>query len=147
MLRAAQVAVQRNTPLLGVNLGRLGFLADLGQERFESELSALLAEFPYYATSQIPASFYPQAVNTTDATTMGVKATLVTSANVSEDVVYAITKEVFENFEEFSSLHPAYAVLTPQNMLEGLSAPLHPGAVRYYEEAGMLGMIDPALLP
>lgn len=43
MLRAAQVAVQRDTPLLGVNLGRLGFLADLGQERFESELSALLA--------------------------------------------------------------------------------------------------------
>lgn len=112
-----------------------------------AEIDTLLSEFPYYATSQIPASFYPQAVNTTDATTMGVKATLVTSANVSEDVVYAITKEVFENFEEFSSLHPAYAVLTPQNMLEGLSAPLHPGAVRYYEEAGMLGMIDPALLP
>ena len=111
------------------------------------EVDALLAAFPYYATSQIPAAFYPQAANTSDATTMGVKATLVTSANVSDDIVYAITKEVFENFAEFSSLHPAYAVLTPQNMLEGLSAPLHSGAVRYYEESGMVAMIDPALLP
>ena len=42
MLRAAQTAVRRKTPLLGVNLGRLGFLADLGQQRFESELASLL---------------------------------------------------------------------------------------------------------
>lgn len=107
----------------------------------------LLSELPYYAESTIPASFYPQAANTSDATTIGVKATLVTSAGVPDDVVYAITKEVFENFEDFKSLHPAYAVLTPENMLQGMSAPLHPGAARYYEEAGMLGMINPDLLP
>ena len=107
----------------------------------------LLARLPYYAESTIPASFYPQAANEEDAMTIGVKATLVTSADVPEEVVYAVTKEVFENFDEFKSLHPAYAVLTPESMLQGLSAPLHPGAVRYYEESGLIDLINPDLLP
>jgi len=110
-------------------------------------IDALIERLPYYAVSVIPASLYPQAQNTSDAVTIGVKATLVTSADVSDDVVYAITKEVFENFEDFKSLHPAYQVLTKESMLQGLSAPLHPGAVRYYEEAGLLGSINPSLLP
>jgi len=52
-------------------------------------------------------------------------------------VVYAITKEVFDNFESFKKLHPAYKVLTKKGMLEGLSAPIHPGAMKYYKEAGL----------
>lgn len=111
------------------------------------EVDELIERLPYYATSTIPADFYPQAANENDATTVGVKATLVTSIDVPEEVVYAITKEVFENFEEFKSLHPAYAVLTPESMLQGLSAPLHPGAVQYYEEAGWIDDINPSLLP
>jgi len=111
------------------------------------EIDTLIGRLPYYASAQIPASFYPQSANESDATTVGVKATLITSADVSEDVVYAITKEVFENFDEFKSLHPAYAVLTKESMLQGLSAPLHPGAVRYYEEAGLIDQINPAILP
>ncbi len=107
----------------------------------------LLSRLPYYAPASIPAALYPQSANTADARTFGVKATLVTAASVPEDVVYAITKEVFENFEDFKSLHPAYQVLTPESMLQGLSAPLHDGAIRYYEEAGMIGMINPELLP
>lgn len=107
----------------------------------------LLSELPYYAEAVIPASFYPQAANTEDITTVGVKATVVTSASVSDDVVYAITKEVFENLDEFKALHPAFGVLTAQNMLSGLSAPLHPGAVRYFEEAGLAQFINPNLLP
>jgi len=66
-----------------------------------------------------------------------VKATLVTSATVSDDIVYAVTKEVFENLEAFRKVHPAYEGLTRESMLEGLSAPLHPGAIRYYEEVGL----------
>jgi len=62
----------------------------------------------------------------------------VTSIRVPEAVVYAITKEVFENLEEFKTLHPAYKTLTPKSMLQGLTAPLHPGARRYFEEAGLL---------
>jgi TRAP-type uncharacterized transport system substrate-binding protein len=56
----------------------------------------------------------------------------------ADEVVYAITKEVFDNFEEFRKLHPAYEVLTRESMLEGLSAPIHPGAMKYYKEAGLI---------
>jgi TRAP transporter TAXI family solute receptor len=81
---------------------------------------------------------YPAAENDQDVPTFGVKATFVTSIKVPEDVVYAITKEVFDNFEAFKKLHPAYGGLTKKNMLEGLSAPLHPGAVKYYKEVGLM---------
>ena len=69
--------------------------------------------------------------------TFGVKATFVTSTRVPDSIVYIITKEVFENFEAFKKLHPAYQVLTKKGMLEGLSAPIHPGAMRYFKEVGL----------
>ncbi len=100
-------------------------------------IDSLLEKFPYYAKAYIPVKLYPGAENTENVDTFGVKATFVTSAKVSEDVVYAITKEVFDNFDSFKKLHPAYAVLTKEGMLEGLSAPLHPGALKYYKEAGL----------
>jgi len=101
-------------------------------------LDQLLSKYPYYAKAKIPISFYESAVNKEDVDTFGVKATLVTSAKVPEEVVYAVTKEVFDGLEEFKKLHPAYEVLTKENMLEGLSAPLHPGAEKYFKEAGLL---------
>ncbi len=101
-------------------------------------IDEMVRELPYYAQSTIPAEFYPRALNQEDIRTVGVKATLVTSADVPENVVYAITREVFENLDEFKELHPAYRVLTRENMLQGLSAPVHPGALRYYREAGLM---------
>ncbi len=98
----------------------------------------LVAKFPYYAPSYIPVDQYPGVMNKKNVETFGVKATLCTSADVPDDVVYAITKEVFENFEEFKKLHPAYAVLTKESMLQGLSAPIHPGALKYYKEVGLM---------
>jgi hypothetical protein len=96
-------------------------------------------KFPYYAPSIVPVvGNYPGAANDADVPTFGVKATFVTSAKVPEDHVYCLVKEIFENFDDFKKLHPAYAVLTKQNMLQGLSAPLHPGAIKYYEEAGLM---------
>ena len=72
-------------------------------------------------------------------TTFGVKATFVTSADVPDDVVYEVTKAVFENLDDFRSLHPAFANLDPKTMItDGLSAPLHPGAVKYYKEKGWM---------
>jgi TRAP transporter TAXI family solute receptor len=101
-------------------------------------IQELIAEKPYYAVSKIPAGAYPGAVNgDEDVTTFGVKATFVTSAKVPDEVVYAITKEVFDNFEDFKKLHPAYQVLTKEGMLDGLSAPIHDGAMKYYKEAGL----------
>lgn len=101
-------------------------------------IDTLIKEKPYYAKATVAVKNYPGASNDTDVETFGVKATFVTSAKVPDDVVYAITKEVFENFEDFKKLHPAYEVLTKENMLEGLSAPIHPGAMKYYKEAGMM---------
>ena len=100
-------------------------------------VAALIAKFPYYAKSFIPKELYPGSANTGDTATFGVKATFVTSAKVPDEVVYAITKEVFENFEDFKKLHPAYQALTKKGMLAGLSAPIHPGAMKYYKEAGL----------
>jgi len=97
----------------------------------------LLQKYPYYAKAHIPIKLYPGATNTKDVSTFGVKATFVTSAKVPDRVVYAVTKEVFDNFESFKKLHPAYQVLTKQNMLEGMSAPIHPGAMKYYKESGL----------
>ena len=104
-----------------------------------TNIGSLLKKYPYYAkaVTQVTA-FYPGAANTEDVPTFGVKATFVTSAKVSDEVVYAIVKEVFDNFDEFVKLHPAYTGLTKESMLEGLSAPLHPGAVKYYKEAGLM---------
>jgi TRAP transporter TAXI family solute receptor len=101
-------------------------------------IDALLAKYPYYAKATIPVSMYPGAQNDKDVETFGVKATLITSAKVPDEIVYAITKEVFDNFDEFKKLHPAYATLTKEQMLEGLSAPIHPGAMKYYKETGLM---------
>ena len=98
----------------------------------------LLKKFPYYTKAYIPKKFYPKLTNKEDLIpTFGVKATFVTRADMPDDIVYAIVKEVFDNLEEFKKLHPAYSVLTRENMLEGLTAPIHPGAMKYYKEHGL----------
>ncbi len=101
-------------------------------------IDAMIKAKPYYAKSYVPLEYYPGAVNEDNVKTFGVMATFVTSAKVPDNVVYAITKEVFDNFEDFKKLHPAYAVLTKEGMLEGLSAPIHPGAMKYYKEVGLI---------
>ena len=67
------------------------------------------------------------------------KATFVTSADVPDDVVYEVVKAVFDNFDRFKGLHPAFAELKPEDMVsQGNSAPLHPGAEKYYRENGWI---------
>ncbi len=104
----------------------------------EEMVAELTQMHSFYASAAIPIHHYPGVANDADVPSFGVKATLCTSADVPEDVVYAITKEVFTQLESFRSLHPALEVLTPENMLQGLSAPLHPGAERYFKEAGLM---------
>lgn len=100
-------------------------------------ISELVEENPYYAQVTIPGGLY--ANNDDDIPTYGVLATLVASTSVSDDAVYSLVKSVFENFESFQQLHPAFASLTPEDMVaDGLTAPLHPGAERYYNEQGWL---------
>ena len=100
-------------------------------------VAALIAAHPYYAKAYVPIKMYEMATNTSDVNTFAVKATFCTSAKVPDDVVYAITKEIFDNLEDFKKLHPAYEVLVKEDMLQALSAPIHPGAMKYYKEAGL----------
>lgn len=100
-------------------------------------IDQLVAEYPYYASTTIPGGTY--ANNPDAVTTYGVLATLVTSDKASPDVVYQLTKAVFEHFDEFKKLHPAFANLESGHMIkDGLSAPLHEGAVKYYKEKGWM---------
>jgi uncharacterized protein len=100
-------------------------------------IDALVKKYPYYAYATIPGGMY--ANNPQPTKTYGVLATLVTSSKVPADVVYIVTKAVFDNFDEFKKLHPAFANLDPKNMIaDGLSAPLHEGAARYYREKGWI---------
>jgi uncharacterized protein len=102
-----------------------------------SEIDKLISDKPYYAKATIPAGLYPNNAEPTQ--TYGVLATMVTSAKAPAETVYQVVKAVFDNFDEFKKLHPALANLKPESMIkDGLSAPLHEGAVRYYKEKGWI---------
>ncbi|WP_220495761.1 TAXI family TRAP transporter solute-binding subunit [Oceanospirillum sediminis] len=100
-------------------------------------VDSLVSQNDFYRTATIPAGMY-RGTNQ-DVKTFGVGATFVSSAKVPDEVVYTVVKSVFENFDTFRKLHPAFANLKKEEMVkDGLSAPLHPGAVKYYKEAGLL---------
>ncbi|MBU0750723.1 MAG: TAXI family TRAP transporter solute-binding subunit [Gammaproteobacteria bacterium] len=97
----------------------------------------LVKAYPYYAAATIPGGMY--AANPDPVKTFGVVATFVSSSKVPADTVYTMVKAVFDNFDDFKKLHPALAHLDPKEMIRnGLSAPLHDGAVRYYKEKGWM---------
>lgn len=100
-------------------------------------VDALIKDNPFYRSASIPGKMYRG--NDADTMTFGVGATFVSSAKVSEKAVYTVVKSVMENIEAFRKLHPAFANLKPSEMATaGLSAPLHPGALKYYKEAGLI---------
>ena len=102
-----------------------------------SEVQGLIDGADYYAKAVIPAGTYTGQKK--DATTFGVKATVVTSNAVEADLVYLVVKAVYENFDDFRKQHPAFAPLKKEDMIaDGLSAPLHEGAKRYYKEVGLM---------
>ncbi len=101
-------------------------------------MDELLASRSYYRVTEIRVDGYPRIANKAPVPTIGVLTTVVTSADVSDEVVYAMTKELFTNLDEFKKVHSATADLTAEGMLKGLSAPIHPGAMKYYKEAGLI---------
>ena len=101
------------------------------------EIRDLAERESYYRMATIPGGMYRG--NDSDVETFGVAATFVTRADISDEAVYAVVSAVFDNFEDFKKLHPAFANLKPENMAsQGLSAPLHPGAAKYYKEKGWI---------
>ena len=100
-------------------------------------IEKLVADNAYYRMAVIPGGMYSGSPD--DTKTFGVGATFVSSTNSPSDTVYQVVKAVFENFDSFRKLHPAFADLQKEQMVkDGLSAPLHDGAARYYKEAGLM---------
>lgn len=100
-------------------------------------IDQLLAAYPYYVASVIPGGLY--AGNPDDIPTIGTKAVLVTSSDVSDQLAYDLVKAVFENFADFRRLHPALATLDIQDMVPSKAViPIHPGALKYYTENGLV---------
>lgn len=101
------------------------------------EIDEIIADNPYYSAASIPGGTYRGT--DADTKTFGVRATFVASSKTPEEVIYQVVKAVFENFDDFKKLHPAFANLKKEEMVkDGLSAPLHDGAMKYYKEAGLL---------
>ena len=101
----------------------------------DEEFAGLIEEAPYYAFATVPAGTY--GGQDEDITLFGVKALFVTSEEMTDDDVYAIATALFENLGDFQAIHPALAELTAEDFLSGLAAPLHPGAERAFEDAGL----------
>ena len=100
-------------------------------------IDKLIADNSFYRVAEVPGGMYKGSPNTT--TTFGVGATVITSADVPENVVYTVVKATFDNFADFKKLHPAFRNLKEEQMIkDGLSAPLHAGAVKYYKERGWM---------
>ena len=100
-------------------------------------IDILVEDNDFYRYATIPARMYYGTK--TDIMTFGVGATFVTSCNVPNDVIYNVAKSVFENFSVFKKMHPAFRHLMEMEMIkDSLSAPLHDGAIKYYEEAGLM---------
>lgn len=101
----------------------------------DASIDTMLKEYPYYAKVDIPANMYDGTSE--EIHTIGGPAILVTSSDVPEAAVYEVTKAVFDNFDRFKKLHPAFEGLKPENMVkDGITVPLHDGAKKYFAEKG-----------
>jgi TRAP transporter TAXI family solute receptor len=100
-------------------------------------IDRMLSEYPEYERATIPGGTYPS--NRADVHTFGVRAVVVTTTRMPDNVAYEITRAVFDNFDDFRRLHPAFEALSIAEMVRTTgAAPVHAGAARYYREHGWL---------
>ena len=102
----------------------------------EDVINNLIKNNSFYVKAVIPGGMYPR--NSKNINTFGVKSVVVTSSKVSDDVVYQMTKAVFDNFDNFKTLHPVFSSLRKEDMVRDGNSPTHPGAARYFREAGLM---------
>jgi hypothetical protein len=100
-------------------------------------IDEMLSDNQAYERATIPGGTYP--VNPADVHTFGVPAMVVTTARMHDAVAYEITRAVFDNFDDFRRLHPAFEALSVAGTAHAAGrAPVHAGAARYYREHGWL---------
>lgn len=100
----------------------------------EKQTAAADAADPTFTPTTLKGGIYQGVAD--DVTTLGVPNVLVVSSAMDEGTVYRITKAIFENISELQAVHPAANETTVDFTLQATPVPLHPGAIRYYEEAG-----------
>ena len=101
------------------------------------DIMQFIKQNPAYQAINIPGGTY--ASNPAPVATFGVKATLITSEEMDEELVYIIVRTLFENIDRLKRTHPSFALLTPTQMYtDSLTAPLHRGAIKYYREKGWI---------
>lgn len=100
----------------------------------EDKITELITKYPYYAKEEIPAGTYglESAVST-----VAVQAMLVASEDLDEELVYNITKSIFENLNKVEAAHAKGALIKLENALNGVGIDLHPGAKKYFDEQGV----------
>ncbi|WP_372742907.1 TAXI family TRAP transporter solute-binding subunit, partial [Neptunomonas sp.] len=103
----------------------------------------LILQNPFYGEMTISGGFYSSDL--TDVLTIGVNATLFARADLPDDVAYAVVKSLFEQFDSFKKLHPAFRFLNPEEMMQPtiLPLPIHPGAAKYFREVKYLSQTPP----
>jgi TRAP transporter TAXI family solute receptor len=102
----------------------------------DTMLSVLTTQYPFLSAAVIPANSYKGV--TKDVKTAAVNAVLIAHPKLSTDVVYNLTKALFENQAELGAAHAKGKVLNLKDAATGISIPLHPGAVKYYKEKGVI---------
>jgi len=100
-------------------------------------IDQVVSDNNYYQYETIPGGLYRG--NETATKSFGVESILVASVDTSEEVVFEVVKAVFENFDTFRKLHPAFANLEKEQMVQtGGGVPFHPGAMKYFKQAGLI---------
>jgi len=100
-------------------------------------IDKLVAQEPYFSAIAIPDGTYKTQTGTVNS--FGARLAAVTSEDVPDDLAYEVVKAVFENLDSFKRLHPGLGHLEAKDMMKnGVTAPIHPGAARYFREAGMM---------
>lgn len=102
----------------------------------DEEIEAFCAEYPFFSKMVIPANTY--AGQTEDVQTVGIWTVVVADKDLDEEVAYNIVKTMFDNKEELVKAHNFFKDMEPENITTSLSAPLHPGAEKYYKEIGVI---------
>jgi len=117
-------------------LTALGARVDINLVAFEEELlDKLSSEYPFFTRGVIPAGTYSGVDR--DTPTIAVMALLVCDSDLPDELVYEITRAIFENLPELASAHPKAEMISLDTALTGASIPLHPGAVRFFAERGI----------
>ncbi|MGB7305986.1 MAG: TAXI family TRAP transporter solute-binding subunit [Burkholderiaceae bacterium] len=94
---------------------------------------------PYFRVS-IPGKLYDGVDNPTPS--FGLANGMVIQKKIPDELVYNMTKAIFENLDKLKGVHPAFGKVNKDTVLNGFGAPLHPGALKYYREIGVTGIED-----